>query len=169
MDRLKKEYRQTRMVISAHLNKTISLPTIKWTNTEKIEGFYDKLSNNFDDLQTLGKGDKLQGFVMNFLNKLPHVKPDLVRVESSWEEWKMETLISNLQAWLKRNKCEDGSNRKREMNWFGDDGNGQPKLKCIVCSGKHLSDECKTVVTQDQTKEVLCRQELMFQLWANWT
>ena len=53
---------------------------------------------------------------MKTLNKLPHVEPDLVRVDRSWEEGKMETLISNLQAWLKRNKCEDGSNWKRERN-----------------------------------------------------
>ncbi len=82
-DRLKKEYGQTRVVISAHLEEIINLPTIKRTKTEKIQEFYDKLSNNFDALQTLGEGDKLQGFVMNTFNKLLHVKPDLVRVDSS--------------------------------------------------------------------------------------
>ena len=40
---------------------------------------------------------KLQGFVMTTLNKLLQVKPDLVRVDESWEEWSMEDLIDALQ------------------------------------------------------------------------
>jgi hypothetical protein len=127
-DRLKKEYGQTRAVISAHLDEIINLPTIRGTNHEKIQEFYDKLSRNLDALQTLGEGEKLQGFVMNTLNKLPHVKPDLVWVDGSWEDWEMGALINNLQAWLKRNKCDDGfkppsDNRKRERNWYGGMGN----------------------------------------------
>ena len=41
----------------------------------EFKGFYDKLGSNFDALQTLGEGDK--GFMMNTLNKLSHLKPDL--------------------------------------------------------------------------------------------
>ena len=57
---------------------------------------------------------KLQGFVMTTLNKLLQVKPDLVRVDESWEEWSMEDLIDVLQKWLRRNhvasrKCEKAS------------------------------------------------------------
>jgi hypothetical protein len=45
-------------------------------------------------------------------------------VDGSWEEWEMGALINNLQAWLKRNKCDDGFKppsdiRKRERNWYG--------------------------------------------------
>ena len=126
-ERLKTEYGQTRVVIRAHLDEIINLPTIRGTNHDRIQEFYDKLSNNFDALQTLGEGDKLQGFMMNTLNKLPHVKPDLVRVDYKWEEWDMEALITNLQAWLRRNKSEESpkppvDHRKRERNWFGGDG-----------------------------------------------
>ena len=35
-DRLKKAYGQTRVVISAHLDEIINLPTIEETNTDKI-------------------------------------------------------------------------------------------------------------------------------------
>ena len=164
-DRLKKEYGQTRVVISAHLDEIINLPTIRGTNHEKIQDFYDKLSRNFDALQTLGEGEKLQGFVMNTLNKLPHVKPDLVRVDGSWEEWEMGALINNLQAWLKRNKCDDGFKppsdiRKRERNWYG--GDGKPKPKCIFCSEEHWSDECKRVVTRDQRRKFFVDKNLCF-------
>jgi hypothetical protein len=132
-DRLKKEYGQTRAMISAHLDEIINLPTIRGTNHEKIQEFYDKLSRNFDALQTLGEGEELQGFVTNTLNKLPHVKPDLVKVDSSWEEW--EKLV-----------------------W----GDGKPKPKCIFCSEEHWSDECKRVVTRDQRKKFFVDKNLCF-------
>lgn len=32
----------------------------------------------------------LRGFVMSTINKLPHVKPDLVRTDDNWEDWDME-------------------------------------------------------------------------------
>jgi hypothetical protein len=34
---------------------------------------------------------------MNTLNKLPHVKPALVRVDSNWEEWEMGALTSMVE------------------------------------------------------------------------
>ena len=102
---------------------------------------------------------------MNTLNKLPHVKPDLVRVDDSWEEWKMENLIKNLQGWLKRNNYEDssrhtGEHKRKERNWFG--GEGKPKPKCIFCKGEHWSDECKTVVVQAERKKFFVDKNLCF-------
>ena len=164
-ERLKTEYGQTRVVINAHLDEIINLPTIRGTNHHRIQEFYDKLSNNFDALQTLGEGDKLQGFMMNTLNKLPHVKPDLVRVDYKWEEWDMEALITNLQAWLRRNKSEESpkppvDQQKRERNWFG--GDGKPKPKSIFCNEDHWSDECKKVVAQEARKKFFVSKGLCF-------
>ena len=167
-DRLKKEYGQTKVVVNAHLDEIINLPTVRGTNHGKVQEFYDKLSNNYDALQTLGEGGKLQGFVMRTLNKLPHVKPDLVTVDDNWEEWEMEVLISNLQAWLKRNKCEDGQKfhaymgerRNKERSYYG--GEGKPKPKCIFCREEHWSDERKTTVTQAQRKKFFVDKNLCF-------
>ena len=72
-----------------------------------MQEFYEKLSSNYDALQTLEEGQKLQGFVMTTLNKLPQVKPDPVRVDESWEEWSMEDLIDALQKWLRRNHTQE--------------------------------------------------------------
>ena len=47
------------------------------------------------------------------INKLPHVKPDLVRIDDGWEEWKMGNLIDSLQKWLRRNKVEDSNTKQR--------------------------------------------------------
>ena len=46
------------------------------------------------------------------INKLPHVKPDLVRIDDNWEEWKMCNLIESLQKWLRRNKVEDSNSKQ---------------------------------------------------------
>jgi hypothetical protein len=73
-DRLKKEYGQTRAVISAHLDEIINLPTIRGTNHEKIQEFYDKLSRNFDALQTLGAGPFLT-YKLGGANAPPPVPP----------------------------------------------------------------------------------------------
>ena len=65
MERLKQEYGQTKVVINAHLDEIINLPTVKGANYAKIQELYDQLIKNFDALQTLGHGEKLQGFVMS--------------------------------------------------------------------------------------------------------
>ena len=94
-DRLKKEYIWANK--GRHMEEIINLLPVKGSNYFKVQEFYEKLSRNYDSLQTLEEGQKLQGFVMTTLNRLPQVKPDLVRVDESWEEWSMEDLIDALQ------------------------------------------------------------------------
>ena len=92
-DRLKKEYGQTKLVVNAHMDEIINLTSVRGSNYLRVQEFYDKLSKNFDALETLEEGDKVHGLVMTTLNKLPQVKPDLVRVDDNWEEWSMGELI----------------------------------------------------------------------------
>ena len=83
----------------------------------------------------------------------------VVRVDDNWEEWEMKIIASNLQAWLKRNKCEDGQKshaymgqrRNKERSYYGDEG--KPKQTCIFRSEEHWSDECRTVT---QAQRILC-------------
>ena len=70
-DRLKKEYGQTNVVRDADMEEIINLFPVKGSNYFKVQEFYEKLSRNYDALQTLEEGQKLQGFVMTALNKLP--------------------------------------------------------------------------------------------------
>ena len=83
-ERLAKEYGQTQMVVNANVNEIISLPVIRGTSYWKTLSFYEKLSKSFDALQTLGKGDTLTGLIMTTINKLPHVKPDVVRTDDEF-------------------------------------------------------------------------------------
>lgn len=75
-DRLKKEYGQTKVVVNAHMDEIINLFPVKGSNYFRVQEFYEKLSRNYDSLPTLEEGQRLQGFMMTTLNKLPHVKPD---------------------------------------------------------------------------------------------
>ena len=172
-ERLKKEYGQTRLVVNSRIDEIVNLDTVKGSSYEKVLAFYEKLSRNYDALQTLGEHTKLDGFVMCTLNKLPQVKPDLVRTDDGWEEWNMENLIDNLQKWLRRNKSEDSSkpqhdnprkdNRERTMyTQRGGDKDGKLAARCVFCQSDHWSDKCKSYVTAEQRKKFFVEKKLCF-------
>ena len=103
-ERLKRDYGHTTLVVNAHMDVIVSLQVVKGSSYEKVKEFYEKASQSFDALQTLGQADMLKGFVLSTLNKLPNIKSDLVRTDNEWESWSMKDLLDNLQQWLKRNK-----------------------------------------------------------------
>ena len=106
-ERLKSEYGQSKLVVNAHVEEIVNLPVIKGSNYLKIQEFYDSVSRNYDALLTMGEADMLRGFVMSTLNKIPQVRPDIVRTDENWENWDMEALINNRRQWLKRHKIDD--------------------------------------------------------------
>ena len=127
-ERLCREYGQTQMAVNAHVSEIINLAAVKGTNFERVNNdFHQKLSKSYDALQTLGKSETLAGLVMTTIDKLPHVKPDLVTTDENWEKWDMGELIRNLEKWIKRNKpsetsgninVHDNSRFKKEKHWF---------------------------------------------------
>ncbi|XP_044179889.1 uncharacterized protein LOC122961294 [Acropora millepora] len=86
----------------------------------------------------------LRGFVMMTLNKLPHVKPDLVHTDDNWESWDMEAFIDGLKKWLKRHNTEERpgdsykppldpfrpprDRNKDEKHWFINDDAGKDQV-----------------------------------------
>ena len=98
-ERLKSEYGRSKLVVNA--------------NYLKIQEFYEKVSRNYDALLTVGEADMLRGFVMSTLNKIPQVRPDIVRTDENWENWDMEALINNLRQWLKRHVVDDAPGDSR--------------------------------------------------------
>ena len=143
----KTEFGQSKTVIASHMEEIVNLPVVRGSNYERVHELYEKLSKNFDALQTLGEGEMLRGFVLSTLNKLPQVKPDLVRTDEGWEDWNMEDLINSIQKWLKRNKTEDthkeqAEPKRRERHLFSQkravvtsDRGGEPH--CLFCEQKH--------------------------------
>ena len=167
------------MIVNAHVNEIINLPVIRGTNYWKISSFYEKLSKSFDALQTLGKGDTLTGLVMTTVNKLPHVKPDVVRIDDEWEQWRMEDLIENLAKWLKRNKPEEQMDSppettKREKHWFskGEERTSVSKPSrqgpnCMFCKESHWGDACPTYDTLEKRKKFFVEGRLCFNCGKN--
>ena len=106
------------VVINSHMSQIVNLPLTKGTSVEKVQEFYDILTRSYDALETLGESEMLKGLVLTTLNKLPHIKPDIVRTDDSWEEWGMKDLIDNIHKWLKRNRT-GGSQSPREVSQKG--------------------------------------------------
>ena len=153
--------------MNAHVEEMVNLPVIKGSSYLKIQEFYDSVSRNYDALLTMGEADMLRGFVMSTLNKIPQVRPDIVRTDENWEDWDMEALINNLRQWLKRHKVDDASGDsgvtrpKREKHWYNKE-KGDPV--CIFCEGKHWGDACEVVNTIEARRQFF-QEKKLFQLW----
>ena len=146
--------------MNAHMEEIINLFPVKGSNYFRVQEFYEKLSRNYNALQTLEEGQKLQGFVMTTLNKLPHVKPDLVRVDDSWEEWSMEDLIDALQKWLRRNHVESS---KCEKHLFSQKQGDKLKPYCLFCrKQEHWSEDCTLVTALADRKKFFIDHNLCF-------
>ena len=167
--RLKSEYGQTKQVINAHVEEIIGLPAVKGTNYAKIHEFYEKLSKSFDALQSLGEDGLLKAITMTVLNKLPSVKPDLVRIDDKWEDWGMNDLLDNLQKWLVRNKTLGESKKteespRRDHAWYAGRGKGsKPRSPtCIFCKGEHWSNDCKEIKELEARRKFFMENKLCY-------
>jgi len=99
---------------------------------------------------------------MTTINKMPHVKPGVVRIDDEWEQWGMENLIKNLGKWLKRNKPEEQldippETTKRGKHWYSK-GEGRTSASmqsrqepnCVFCKEGHWGDSCLTYNTLEK-------------------
>lgn len=186
-ERLQSKYGQNKLVINAHMDEIVNLPVVRGTNYAKIQEFYKKVSKNFDALLSLGEADMLQGFVMSTLNKLPHVKPDLVRTDDNWDEWGMEAFIDGLKKWLKRHKTEErpgdsrkppadpykslGDHDKNEKHWFTKEGGGKDSVNsqrsrgmpvCMYCKKDHWGNSCMTFSTLETRRKFFFDNQLCY-------
>ena len=165
--RLKSEYGHSKTVIAAHMDEIINLQTVRGTNYERVRSFYEKLSNNYDALQTLGEADSLRSLTTSTINKLPHVKPDLVRIDDDWEDWTLENLIAAIQKWLKRHRVDEpykAPETRKEKNFYGRSGDDSKKRnpKCFFCNEEHWADACTTFDTIEKRKSFFSDKRLCF-------
>ena len=58
-ERLKTEYGQNKLVVSAHVQEIVNLPSVKGSHFLRIQEFYENLSRNYDALVTMGEADML--------------------------------------------------------------------------------------------------------------
>ena len=76
---MKSEYGQSKLVVNAYVEEMVNLSVIKGSSYLKIQEFYDSVSRNYDALLTMGETNMLRGLVISTLNKIPQVRPDIVR------------------------------------------------------------------------------------------
>ena len=170
-DRLQSEYGHTKLVSAAHMDELIHLTPVRGTSYEKVREFYEKLTRNYDALKSLGEGDTLKALVISTINKLPQVKPDLVRTDDEWEDWDMAALLESINKWLKRNRVEDSpreETKKKEKHFFSNSKGEQatpPREKgphCLYCQGSHWGDSCPTYNTVESRKRFIADNKLCF-------
>ena len=169
---IKKGIWGTKYVTSSHVSRIINFPLTNGTNVGKVQEFYDKLTRSYDALEALGESEILKGFVLTTLNKLPHIKSDIVRADDSWEEWGMKDLIDNIHDWLKRNKIGDSSKpersfTKREKHWFMQKANPKQSVTkeprkpiCLFCEKDHCGDTCTEYDTLEKLKNYFVEHKL---------
>ena len=112
----------------------------------------------------------MQGLVIETLDKLVHIKPDLVRNDRNWETWGFDQLVKELREWLKRNKPPEvtsqpkpkdrirslpaGRDQIRRKSYYtpvgreSDDRKSRGKKqspRCLFCDQPHVSSNCNDV------------------------
>lgn len=107
---------------------------------------------------------------MSTLNKLPQVKPDSVRTDEGWEDWRMEKIIESIQRWLNCNKANDnlraqGVEKKRKRHWFsqkGVDPSNSREQRYLYCEQKHWGESCPTYDTVAKRRKFFAKKRLCF-------
>ena len=100
---LKSAYRKPTEVAKTHVQQIVGLPSITYYDVPKIHKFYEKLLFNVQSLETMGKLNQINGYVQITLDKLQLIRADLVRLDTSWQEWTFPQLVEALREWTIRN------------------------------------------------------------------
>ena len=85
-EKLKSDYGQSKLVVNAHLEEILNLPVVKGSNYLKIQEFIESASRNYYALLTMGEADMLWGFVTSTLNKIPQMRPNIVRTNENCKD-----------------------------------------------------------------------------------
>ena len=154
------------------VKEILELPHIATANIKKMHDFYKKLS-----LETLKQLVAINGTVSMVLDKLPAIRGDLVRNDSTWEKWNFVQFTEALQFWTRRNplteeaKSDDPSKKRdRQSQGQGYYQTQQAKAEqpskiclCIYCdSHDQRSAACTSLTSADQRKAILVKKKACF-------
>ena len=95
---LESAYGKPTKVAKAHVQQIVGLPSITYYNVPKILEFYEKLLINVKSLETMSKLNQINGYVQITLDKLQPIRADLVRLDTSWQEWAFPQLVEALRV-----------------------------------------------------------------------
>ncbi|XP_028419027.1 uncharacterized protein LOC114544609 [Dendronephthya gigantea] len=172
---LKDRFGKESEIVKTFVKEILDLPHLATANAKKIHEFYEKLVYCVQSLETLNRLDVINGTVPMVLDKLPAIRGDLVRNDSSWEQWNFVQFTEALRQWTRRNpvmeddplRKTDDQHRKRRPNFQTQQGKGEQlsgkKRSCVYCDKcDHRSSECESVNTADERKSMLARKKLCF-------
>lgn len=163
--------------INAHVTNIMSLPVTQGANPNKILEFYETLLPNLQALETMGKIREVNGYVRMTLDKLEGIRGDLVRTDDNWQDWDFPHLLEALQKWTIRKPPKHSEERQSQdklpphkpmkpflpKNRSYQTRQEEPKRPCIYCeSVNHQSVNCDKVITLQECKRELNRQQLCF-------
>ena len=160
---LSDKYGKDSEVMKAYTKQIFDLPVIPNANAKRIHEFSDKLNFSVQSLQTMNKLEQVNGYVSMTLDKLPGIRGDLVRTDSSWESWNFTKLSEALLLWCRRNPVDHETPRKVDHK-RGDKCYGtQAKNACVYCEvSSHKSLNCPNVVGPEERRKVLRTKRLCF-------
>ena len=160
---LSDKYGKDPEVVKAYTKQIFDLPVIPNANVKRIHEFSDKLNFSVQSLQTIIKLEQVNGYVSMTLDKLPGIRGDLVRTDSSWESWDFTKLSEALHLWCRRNPTDHEAPRKVEHKRADKCYGTQAKNACVYCEvSSHKSVNCPNVVGPDEQRKVLRTKRLCF-------
>lgn len=165
---LKTKYGQTSEVVNAHIQCIMGLPKVQVADPGKVYKFYETLASHVQTLETLGKLKEIGGFVRATLDKLPAIRPDLVRLDDEWQQWGFPQLVESLRKWCDRNLAQmserssrgDGHNRGHGHSY---QASLHQARVCVYCDAPdHKAMECKKVPDVRERRKILSEKRLCF-------
>ena len=98
------------------------------------------------------------------LDKLQPIRADLVRLDTSWQEWTFPQLVEALREWAIRNPLLNQELRRDQLS--RKDRLLQVNLrqqKCTYCNAdNHISSCCIKITTVNETKKILKEKKLCY-------
>ena len=171
------KYGKTSEIVNAHVTALMALPTIKGTNPNAVNDFYETLTRNVQALETMKKLESVNGYTRMLLDRVPHIRSDLVRDDDNWHDWKLPNLVESLRKWTERNPITSSSTpydppHQHHRNNQGGKHNHKlyqtndatPQFgPCVYCGdATHKATSCGNVTTTDQRRNILSNKKLCF-------
>ena len=147
---LKDRFCKDSEIVKACIKKILVLPYTPSSNPKRILEVYKKLAYAVQSLETLKKLDAVNGMVSITLEKLPNIQGDLVRNDTTWEEWTYVQLTEALRLWTCRNpfeaKPDDTSKRERQNQYQLQTQQGNPSKNEFVYIATNRAIDCPNVI-----------------------
>ena len=161
LDILSERYGRKEMVISSHMESILKIPFLQCESTNKLRRAYDSLQSHIRSLQSLGIESKNYGCILVpvIKNQLPADLRLIIerKFDTNKDYFKLDDFMAILHQEIDaRERCGISSMGKKGNGGKGtgqtlhtgdrsSKGSENNSTNCCYCSGKHASENCKTI------------------------